>query len=312
MRLAVSVKGLVKRYGDLVAVNGISFDVEEGECFALLGPNGAGKTTTVEILECLRKKTSGEAYVLGYSVDDPSGVKEIKRRIGVMPQDFSTFENLTVKENVELIAKIYGVKPDTKALLEKLGLWEKRNAKFGSLSGGLKRRVGIAMALVNEPELVFLDEPTTGLDPEGRREVWRFIRQLVEEGRTVFLTTHYMEEAEKLARRCAIIVRGTIVALGSPHEIIARHGGAYRVIVHGISRDASEKLKSLAGTVPIFYSAETRTVTVVVSERSKLAATIEALSSAAPSADFEVLKPTLEEAFLKLVGRRIAETGELA
>jgi ABC-2 type transport system ATP-binding protein len=296
-----------------VAVDGVTFEVERGVCFALLGPNGAGKTTTVEILECLRRKTSGEAYVLGYSVDDPSGVKEIKQRIGVMPQDFSTFERLTVEENVELIARIYGTKPDVRALLEKLGLWERRKSKFSELSGGMKRRVGIAMALVNEPELVFLDEPTTGLDPEGRREVWRFIEQLAEEGRTVFLTTHYMEEAEKLAHKCAIIVRGKIIAMGSPREIVARHGGAYKVVVHEVDAQVSEAITtSLAGVASAFYSKEKRSVTIVVPERSKLSSVIETLTSVAPHADFEVLKPTLEEAFLRLVGRRITDPGELA
>ncbi len=169
-RDVIEVHQLTKRYGSLLAVDNVSFSVKQGEIFSLLGHNGAGKTTTVEIIACLRSATSGEVRVFGYDVRDEGQVRKIKRLIGVMPQEFNAIERLTVEENVRLIAAIYGVKPDLRGLLEELGLWEHRKRLYMKLSGGLKRRVGIAMALVSDPELVFLDEPTTGLDVYARRE----------------------------------------------------------------------------------------------------------------------------------------------
>ncbi|MCS7129082.1 MAG: ABC transporter ATP-binding protein, partial [Candidatus Caldarchaeum sp.] len=226
---AIVVEELTKKYGELTAVDRVSFKVSEGEVFSLLGPNGAGKTTTVEILECLRTPTSGDAFVKGLSVRDSSIVRRIKKIIGVLPQEFNAVGNLTVYENVELAAAAKQAS-DLKQVLEDLGLWEIRGRMFSKLSGGLKRRVGIAMALVGSPEIVFLDEPTTGLDPEARRETWLYIRRLKKQGSTVVLTTHYMEEAEKLSDRVAIIVKGRIAAEGEVKSLIARHGGKTKLL----------------------------------------------------------------------------------
>jgi len=173
--LVVEVKSLVKEYGSLRAVDDISFELYNGEVFAFLGPNGAGKTTTVEILECIRPITSGSATVFGYDVAKREDVKEIKKRIGVLPQDFSALDKLSVKENIDLIGGMYEKKLDTMEVIRLLDLEEKTKEKFETLSGGLKQRVGVAAALVNDPLLVFLDEPTTGLDPKARRDVWSVI-----------------------------------------------------------------------------------------------------------------------------------------
>src|SRR3989337_1117943 len=211
-KAVVQVDSLVKQYEKLRAVDGISFEVYEGEVFAFLGPNGAGKTTTVEILECIRPLTSGTARVFGYDVTKHEDIKEIKKRIGVLPQDFSALEKLSVKENIDLIGGMYEKKLDTMEVIKLLDLEDKVKEKFENLSGGLKQRVGVAAALVNDPPLVFLDEPTTGLDPKARREVWQVIENLKKLGKTVFLTTHYMEEAQLLADRIAIINCGKIPA----------------------------------------------------------------------------------------------------
>src|SRR3972149_1186728 len=170
--IVVEVKSFVKQYGSLRAVDDISFELYDGEVFAFLGPNGAGKTTTVEILECIRPLTSGAAKVFGYDVTKRDDVKEIKKRIGVLPQDFSALDKLTVKENIDLIGGMYEKKLDTSEVIKLLDLEDKTKEKFENLSGGLKQRVGVAAALVNDPQLIFLDEPTTGLDPKARREVW--------------------------------------------------------------------------------------------------------------------------------------------
>ncbi|MBI3116315.1 MAG: ABC transporter ATP-binding protein, partial [Thaumarchaeota archaeon] len=197
----IKVENLVKRYGELVAVDHVSFEVSKGEIFAFLGPNGAGKTTTVEIIECLRPLTQGTVQVLGMNIVNGHDVSRIKEKIGVLPQDFSALDRLTVRENLTLFAKMYEKPGSVVELMDLLGLTDKSNARFGSLSGGLKQRVGVAAALVNNPDLVFLDEPTTGLDPEIRRTTWNVISGLKRSGRTIFLTTHYMEEAQFLADR---------------------------------------------------------------------------------------------------------------
>jgi ABC-2 type transport system ATP-binding protein len=179
-----------------MAVNDISFDVKRGEIFAFLGPNGAGKTTTVEILVGLRKPTSGRAHVLGFDIAKDQ--KEIKKRIGVLPQNFNTYDRLTVKENIEYFAGMFDSRPDVDGLIKLIDLEDKKKEQFRNLSGGLKQRLGIAVALVNDPEMVFLDEPTSGLDPKARHSVWRLIEDLHDKGKTVFLTTHYMEKLRRL------------------------------------------------------------------------------------------------------------------
>ena len=247
--LVVEVTSLVKQYKNLTAVDNISFQVYEGEIFAFLGPNGAGKTTTVEILECIRPLTGGSAKVLGYDVKNNSEVKEIKRRIGVLPQDFSALDKLTVKENIDLIGDMYEKHLPTEEVIKLLDLEDKTKTRFENLSGGLKQRVGVAAALVSDPELIFLDEPTTGLDPKARRDVWKVIASLKKLGKTVFLTTHYMEEAQALADRVAIIQKGKISAIGSPQELIAQHGGSKTLIIRNAGKPLADLLHEEIGQV---------------------------------------------------------------
>jgi len=218
MTAIVSVEGLRKRYGDIEAVAGVTFDVKQGEVFALLGPNGAGKTTTVEILEGLREADDGKATVAGVDVrKDPSGVKE---RIGVQLQSSAFPENFLAKEIVDLFALFYRRKVDSMALLRAVGLEDRAKQKSEKLSGGQRQRLSIAVAMVNEPQVLFLDEPTTGLDPQARRNLWELIREIRKRGTTVFLTTHYLDEAEVLCDRVAIMDAGKIIALDSPRALI--------------------------------------------------------------------------------------------
>ena len=215
----VSVAGLRKKYGDLEAVRGISFDVAPGEVFGLLGPNGAGKTTTVEILEGLRRADGGSAHVAGIDVGkDPEGTK---RRIGVQLQSSAFMEHLTARETVELFALCYEVRVDAMALLRSVGLEDRAAARQEKLSGGQRQRLSIATALVNRPQVLFLDEPTTGLDPQARRNLWDLVRAIRADGTTVFLTTHYMDEAEVLCDRVAIMDQGLILQMAPPSELIA-------------------------------------------------------------------------------------------
>jgi ABC-2 type transport system ATP-binding protein len=214
----VAVRDLRKRYGETLAVAGISFEVQQGEVFALLGPNGAGKTTTVEILEGLRTADGGSATVAGVDVTkDAAGVKS---RIGVQLQQSAFPENFLAHELVELFALFYDRKVDSYALLRAVGLEDKKNQKSEKLSGGQKQRLSIAIALVNEPQVLFLDEPTTGLDPQARRNLWELIREIQKRGTTVFLTTHYLDEAEVLCDRVAIMDGGKIIALDSPRALV--------------------------------------------------------------------------------------------
>ena len=215
----IEVDKLTKRYGDLLAVNDISFTVNKGEVFALLGPNGAGKTTTVEIIDTIRTPTSGKVTLLG--MDVTKNKHDIVHRIGVLPQGFSSFDRITVRETLQYYSRLFsGMKSDVDGLIELVNLKDKAKEQYKNLSGGLRQRLGIAIALVNNPEVVFLDEPTTGLDPRARREVWEVLQGLKKKGKTVILTTHYMEEAELLADTVAIISKGEIIAMGPPGELI--------------------------------------------------------------------------------------------
>jgi ABC-2 type transport system ATP-binding protein len=214
----IKVDNLVKKYGDFTAVKGISFEVKEGEIFGLLGPNGAGKTTTLEIIETLRDKTSGSVTVDGMDLDkDPQGIKNI---IGVQLQAAGYYPNLNLKQIIELFAGLYNRHVDPMALLDTVNLREKAKAKFKELSGGQKQRFSIATTLINEPKIIFLDEPTTGLDPQARRNLWELIKQVRERGATVVLTTHYMDEAEELCERVGIIDSGEMIALSTPSQLI--------------------------------------------------------------------------------------------
>jgi ABC-2 type transport system ATP-binding protein len=213
----ISVRGLRKSYGELEAVRGIDLEVARGEIFAFVGPNGAGKTTTVEIMECYRRRSAGEATVLG--VDPAAAGREWRERVGIVLQECRMQPELTVRETVSQYAGYYRQSRPVEETIELVGLSDKADARAGKLSGGQQRRLDVALALIGDPELVFLDEPTTGFDPTARRQAWGMIASLRELGKTVFLTTHYMEEAQELADRVAIIASGRIVAEGPPDEL---------------------------------------------------------------------------------------------
>ena len=306
--IVIRVKSMVKTYGSLRAVDNISFEVRKGEVFAFLGPNGAGKTTTVEILECLREPTGGEAEVLGFNIKKRTDQHEIRKRIGVLSQDFNTFDLLTVRENIEYFLSMYLKKGDPSELIKLVGLEDKTNALYKHLSGGLKKKLGIAIALVNDPELIFLDEPTTGLDPGSRRDVWKIIEDLKKKGKTIFLTTHYMDEAERLADTVAIINRGKIIANGSPDQLINSYGGSYTLIVKGGGKETYKILHSKRPDAKIEPDGD---VLVPLHGKSDLIDVTALLGR--ERADFtalQVKEPTLEDVFLSLTGKRIVE-GEL-
>lgn len=218
MNNIIEVKNLVKKYDDLTAIDGISFEVKEGEIFGLLGPNGAGKTTTLEIMETLRAKTSGEVTLCGISLD--KSPNDIKNVIGVQLQAAGYYPNLTLIELMELFAGLYNADIEPIKMLELVDLKEKANAKFKELSGGQKQRFSIATTLINSPRIIFLDEPTTGLDPQARRNLWELISDIKSKGTTVMLTTHYMDEAEVLCDRVGIIDKGKIITIDTPSNLI--------------------------------------------------------------------------------------------
>ncbi|WP_243751681.1 ABC transporter ATP-binding protein [Niastella caeni] len=217
-KVIISVKDLIKNYGQFEAVKGISFDVIEGEIFGLLGPNGAGKSTTLEIIETLREKTAGEVWVNGFNLDkEPNSIKQI---IGVQLQTSGFYPGLNLVELIELFAGLYNRKIVARDLLKMVNLEDKAKSKFKELSGGQKQRFSIATTLINDPKIIFLDEPTTGLDPQARRNLWDLIKSIRAKGTTVIITTHYMDEAEVLCDRIAIIDAGRIVALATPDKLI--------------------------------------------------------------------------------------------
>jgi ABC-2 type transport system ATP-binding protein len=218
MAVIISVKDLVKNYGNFEAVKGISFEVFEGEIFGLLGPNGAGKSTTLEIIETLRTKTSGKVHVDGIDLDN--NPNEIKKIIGVQLQTSGYYPNLNLVELIDLFAGLYNRKTNAMELLEMVNLKDKAKSKVKELSGGQKQRFSIATTLINDPKIIFLDEPTTGLDPQARRNLWDLVRQIRSKGTTVIMTTHYMDEAEFLCDRVAIVDSGKIVALATPDQMI--------------------------------------------------------------------------------------------
>ena len=236
-RTIISVKNLVKHYGDFQAVKGISFDVQEGEIFGLLGPNGAGKSTTLEIIETLREKTSGEVIVDGFNLDKQPN--EIKKIIGVQLQSSGYYPGLNLTELIQLFAGLYNKTVDPTTLLDTVNLRDKAKNKYKELSGGQKQRFSIATTLINTPKIIFLDEPTTGLDPQARRNLWDLIRQIRDKGTTVIITTHYMDEAEVLCDRVAIIDSGKIISLATPDQLIDD------LLASGFERPKQVKLANL-------------------------------------------------------------------
>jgi ABC-2 type transport system ATP-binding protein len=283
---AIEVSELTKSYGSVEALRGVTFEVAEGEVFGLLGPNGAGKTTTVEILEGYRQRDGGEATVLGH--DPGPSPRALRERIGVVLQQSELSPLLTVRETHELFAGYYERSRDVNEVIELVGLGEKRDARLNTLSGGQKRRLDLGVALVGNPELVFLDEPTTGFDPAARRAAWELIRSLRSLGTTILLTTHYLDEAQQLADRVAVLRGGVILKLGTPSELI------------GDSRDTE-----------IRYSRNGQLVVLETSEPTRVLneLTTAALEEGRELEHLEVRRPTLEDVYLELVGEEADTEG---
>jgi ABC-2 type transport system ATP-binding protein len=307
--LPIEVASLKKYYGDLKAVDGISFTVNEGEVFGLLGPNGAGKTTTIEILEGLRQKDGGEAKVLG--LDPWKNGYELHKRIGVIPQEFTFFEKTTPREAIVYYADLFKVKVDPDEILKEVLLEDSAKVHFDNLSGGQKQKTGLALSLVNTPELLFLDEPTTGLDPNARRAIWEVIRSLKAKGKTIILTTHYLDEAQQLSDRVAIMDHGHIVAMGTSEEIIKEHGSGERLEIHG-----SEKLAEYirANTeLQVDYDKARGEIFIPLRQKiDALAALAAAEQSGMDWGEIQTRQDSLDDVFVKLVSGMVNEQGEIA
>ena len=301
----IRVTGLVKRYGDITAVDGIDFEVRRGEVFGLLGPNGAGKTTTVEILEGLRAPDAGQAIVLG--IDVATDPEPLKPRIGVSLQTASMYPKLTVVEIIDLFRSFYAHSRPTAELIDMLELGERRNARTKDLSGGQRQRLAVALALVNDPELIFLDEPTTGLDPAARRSLWDLIRGLKDAGRSVLLTTHYMEEAEILCDRLAIMDHGHILEMGTVDELISKRFKERAVRFDEIDGIDDSTLGALAAVTSVKHDDD-----AILLYSSDVAATVGALLALTEAhgvepQDLGIRRATLEDVFLELTGRALRD-----
>ena len=301
---AIKVEKLTKRYGDLLAVNDISFNVRKGEVFALLGPNGAGKTTTVEIIETTRRPTSGIVRLLGMDVTKEK--RNIVPRIGVLPQGFSSFDRITVRETMQFYSRLFRCRnTDIDGLIDLVDLKDKAKEQYMRLSGGLKQRLGIAIALVNDPEVVFLDEPTTGLDPRARREVWKVLLGLKKKGKTVFLTTHYMEEAELLADTVAIIFKGKIIAMDSPVQLIESNADYLILTLQSVDEKAFDVFGKM-GFEPVLDNH--KNLNVRVERTDEIRKILNGMKDAGvPLLSMQVRKPNLEQVFLKLTGEMLHE-----
>src|SRR6202163_2106667 len=301
----LQVENLVKRYGDVEAVRGVSFAVEEGEVFGLLGPNGAGKTTTVEILEGLRIPDGGRVSVCG--LDPQRDSSALKHEIGAALQSTSLPDKLRVMEALRLFASFYKRRRNPEELLKRFGLEEKRNTFYSQLSGGQKQRLALAMALVNDPKVLFFDEPTAGLDPQVRREIYDIIEELKREKKTIVMTTHYIEEAEHLCDRVAIVDHGKVVALGTPRELKQRSGDKTRLEVRLARPEPQEILKKLVGVSDCRILGDSyilhcqRPPQAIVSLVKHLEATGNELIS------LEIATPSLEDVFIELTGRRLRD-----
>jgi ABC-2 type transport system ATP-binding protein len=301
----IQVSGVRKTYGSMVAVDEVSFDVNDGEIFGLIGPNGAGKTTTMECVEGLRTPDRGAISVLG--LNPFHDVYKLQNRIGVQLQQAQLQKRIKVWEAVDLWASLYQKKTiDGERLLEQLGLIDKRNAWFMTLSGGQKQRLFIALALINDPEVVFLDELTTGLDPQSRRAIWDLVRGIRERGKTVFLTTHLMEEAERLCDRVAIIEHGRIIDIDKPQNLVNRHCPERTVVLATDNLNAAQHFRTIPGVEEVVCSDSQFTIRGrgddLVTE------VIHCLSeNQIRVTDFRTVLPNLEDVFLKLTGRSIRD-----
>jgi ABC-2 type transport system ATP-binding protein len=300
----ISVAGIRKTYGSTVAVDDVSFDVVDGEIFGLIGPNGAGKTTTMECVEGLRTPERGRLSVLG--LDPVRDVYTLQQRIGVQLQEAQLQKRITVWEAIDLWASLYSAPADGKRLLEQLGLAEKRDAWFMTLSGGQKQRLFIALALINNPDVVFLDELTTGLDPQARRAIWDLVRGIKDRGKTVFMTTHLMEEAERLCDRVAIIDHGRIVDIDTPAALVARHCPARTVLLTTGDLGAEAHFRALPALDTVTRN-ETR-YTIRGRGEDFVTDVIRCLSEhRIHVTDFRTELPTLEDVFLKVTGHSIRD-----
>lgn len=305
MNPVIQVSGVRKAYGSTVAVDEVSFEVHDGEIFGLIGPNGAGKTTTMECIEGLRKPDRGTISVLGF--DPFRQVYKLQDRIGVQLQQAQLQKRIKVWEAVDLWASLYQKKAvDAENLLEQLGLTDKRNSWFMNLSGGQKQRLFIALALINDPEVVFLDELTTGLDPQARRAIWDLVRGIRERGKTVFLTTHLMEEAERLCDRVAIIEHGRIIDIDSPRNLVDRHCPDRTVILSTTDPLAETRFHTIKGVDTI--TAAGTEFTISGRNDDLVTDVIQCLSeNSIRVTDFRTILPNLEDVFLKLTGHSIRE-----
>ncbi|AUX45360.1 multidrug ABC transporter ATPase [Sorangium cellulosum] len=307
---ALVCRGLVKRYGDVVAVNGLDLDVRRGECFGLLGPNGAGKTTTVEILEGLCSPDGGEVEVLGERwVGDGLA---LRARLGIQLQETRFPEKLQVAEVIALFRSFYprGLEPEE--ALRRVSLQEKARAHVRTLSGGQKQRLSLACAIVGDPEVLFLDEPSTGLDPASRREIWEIVEDLKARGRTILLTTHYMEEAARLCDRVAIVDRGRVLSLGTPAALVASLGAEHVVEVEVDGELAEEELRALPAVEGVRVAG--RTVRLTVRDVARALPPLLALCAERGAAPRRLAThhASLEDVFMALAGRRLEGAGEEA
>lgn len=302
---AISVRGLSKAYGDTKAVDDISLEVQQDEIFGILGPNGAGKTTTLEMIETLREPDSGEIRVMGFdSAKDPRAVKEI---LGVQLQTTVFFDHLTVRETIDLFASFYTESLSRDEVLDLVGLTDKAGSMVEGLSGGQHKRLSIALALVNDPRIVFLDEPTTGLDPQARRRVWEIIESFRQQQKTVVITTHYIEEAERLCDRVAVMDHGRVIALGSPSELISMHISESSISFTLTPPLDESVLDGIPGAVEVSSRNGEYLLTTTNAKESLIGIFKVAYENGSVPEEVQMKKATLEDVFLKLTGRSLRE-----
>jgi ABC-2 type transport system ATP-binding protein len=302
---AIEITNLVKKYGELVAVNGISLTVEDRQIFGILGPNGAGKTTTLEVVEGIRDPDEGTIKILG--LDRSQSKKDIKQLIGVQLQSTATPDRLTVRETIELFGTFYEHQLPSDKVIEYVQLEQKADARVEELSGGQAQRLAIGLALVNDPKLVFLDEPTTGLDPAARRNLWEVIERLRKEGKTIVITTHYMEEAERLCDIVAIMDQGKIVAQDTPKNLIKALGESQAVKFTLVGKATDEELAALPGVTRVVSDDAARSL-FTTNATQTLEAVFDATKQGTWKAeDLGIRSATLEDVFVKLTGRRLRD-----